>query len=86
MAKTTATVKTLSVDANVRSKRIIPIEDSGTACPAKHSKNWKGNTVALSLSKEEAIHLVSCFWRPRSGTQSPLQHFAFKSEKTARIR
>ena len=28
------------------------------ACPAKHSKNWKGNTVAVQLTKEQAVQLA----------------------------
>jgi hypothetical protein len=52
-------VKNLTVDQNVRSRRIYPVEDAvNTACPAKHSKNWKGDTVGFSLTKEQAIHLA----------------------------
>jgi hypothetical protein len=60
MATTTKTTKAFKVDGNVRSKRIIPIEDSkGSSCSSKHSSNWKGNTVAVYLDKKEAIHLAT---------------------------
>jgi hypothetical protein len=54
-----SSVKQITVNQNVRSRRIYPVEDTiNTSCPAKHSKNWKGDTVAFSLNKEQAIHLA----------------------------
>jgi hypothetical protein len=59
MAKARASVKQITVDQNVRTRRIYPVEDTiNTPCPARHSKNWKGDTVAFSLTKEQAIHLA----------------------------
>ena len=57
MARSSA--KKITVDQNVRCKRIIPIEDSiNTPCTANHSKLWNGNMVALQLTKEQAVHLA----------------------------
>ena len=55
----TATLKKLIIDSNVRCERIIPVADSiNTPCPAKHSKAWKGSTIALQLTKDQAIQLA----------------------------
>jgi hypothetical protein len=59
MAKARKSVKQITVDQNVRTRRIYPIEETiNPPCPARHSKSWKGDTVAFSLTKEQAIHLA----------------------------
>lgn len=53
------TVKGITIDQNVRSRRVWPVEDTeNTSCPAKHSEKWRGDTVGFRLTKEEAIHLA----------------------------
>ena len=52
-------VKSLTVDQNVRCQRIIPVEDSqNTPCSGKHSARWTGKTIALHLTKDQAVHLA----------------------------
>lgn len=52
----TVSVKSLTVDQNVRCQRIIPVE--GDDCPAKHSRRWRGHTIAFHLTREQAVHLA----------------------------
>ena len=54
-----SSVRGVTIDQNVRSRRVWPVEDTeNTSCPAKQSEKWKGDTVGFRLTKEEAIHLA----------------------------
>ena len=80
MPRQSITLKNLSIDENERCQRIIPVADSiNTPCPAQHSKKWKGNTIAIHLTKDEAIHLAAVLlaatqhWKEISVTARRLQ-------------
>ena len=59
MARKRKSVKRVIVDQNVRCQRIFPIEESKTGlCSAKHSTRWTGKTIALQMTKDQAVHLA----------------------------